>query len=205
MKSLEEIKSEITNNSYPVELSNGQIIYIDRVTSSKVIFAYVKDDKNPYGFRKVVSIPKDLDKKATIERIEDYADNIKMPSLLNYKSTSECNNACSSLIEEIANALLNEPITEDILSIVETGEVYSRFKEEIESLKKLDIEFYNSYIIGVYNRKKRNEDPDVPATSDFSLTHHHIMYLLHALSKSHDIGNIKQRIEKKWDWIDIDD
>ena len=109
MKSVEEIKSEITNNSYPVELSNGQNIYIDRVTSSKVIFAYVKDDTPPYGFRKVVSVSKDLDKKVTIERIEDYADNIKMPLLLNYKSTSEYNNACSFLIEEIANALLIEP------------------------------------------------------------------------------------------------
>ena len=33
MKSVEEIKTEIINNSYPVELSNGQTIYVDRITS----------------------------------------------------------------------------------------------------------------------------------------------------------------------------
>ena len=37
MKSVEEIKTEIINNSYPVELSNGQTIYVDRITSSKAV------------------------------------------------------------------------------------------------------------------------------------------------------------------------
>lgn len=205
MKSVEEIKTEITNNSYPVELSNGQTIYVDRITSSKVIVAYVKDEKNPYGFRKVVSVSKRSDKENAIEDIKEYADNIIMPSLIKFDSTSAYNQAYSSLIEEIADAILNEPVIEDIIAEVETGEVYSRFEEEIKEMKQLDAELYNSYITRVYNRKKGDQDSDIPSTSDFSFTHHNIIYLVNELSKKYNVGDIKKRIEEKWDYVDIDD
>lgn len=209
MKSVEEIKTEITNNSYPIELSNGQTIYIDGITSTKIIIVYVKDEKNPYGFKKVVSVSKDSNKEAVIERIEDYADNIDMPSLINYRSTSECNNACSLLIEEIANAILNEPATENVVSQIENGEVYSRFKEEIEEMKQLDSELYSSYLVGVYNRKKSNVDIDIPATSDFSFNHNNIRCILFKLSEKYpnnpNIESIKKRIIAKWDLIETED
>lgn len=108
MKSVEEIKEEITKNSNSVELSNGQSIYIDRITSNKAVIVYVKDDKNPYGFKKVVSVPKQADKAFIIECIEDYADFIDMPNLVNYSKSEEYNKACSSLIEEIANIILKK-------------------------------------------------------------------------------------------------
>lgn len=205
MKSLEEIKTEITNNSYPIELNNGQTIYIDRITSSKVIVAYVKDEKNPYGFRKVVSVSRELDRENAIEDIKEYIENIIMPSLIKFESTSAYNKAYESLIEEIADAILNEPVVKDIVSEVENGEVYSRFEEEIKEMKQLDAELYNSYITKVYNRKKGNQDSDVSSTSDFSFTHHNIIYLVNALSKKHNIEDIKKRISEKWDYIDIDD
>lgn len=205
MKSVEEIKTEITNNSYPVELSNGQIIYVDRITSSKVIVAYVKDEKNPYGFRKVVSVSRKLDRENAIEDIKEYIENIIMPSLIKFDSTSAYNEAYLSLIEEIADAILNEPSVEDIVAEVETGEVYSRFEEEIKEMKQLDAELYNSYITRVYNRKKGDQDSDIPSTSDFSFTHHNIIYLINELYKKYNIEDLKTRIEKKWDYIDIND
>ena len=206
MKSLEEIKAEIATNSYPVELSNGQTIYIDRLTSRKAIGVHIKNEKSPYGFDEVVYVSREADKAATIERIEDYANHIEMPELIDYKSMSEYKDACSSLIEEIANAILNEPAIEKIISKFETGEVYSRFEEEIKELKQLDIELYNSYVNERYDRWKELIDHDFPSTFDFSLTHHNIIYLVHVLSKNHDIEGIKNRLLEKWDLIsDIDD
>lgn len=206
MKSLEEIKAEITNNSYSVELSNGQTVYVDRITSNKTVFVYIKDEKNPQGFKKVVSVPQSADKELVIERIEEYADNIEMPSLINYSTTSECNQACAALIQEIADAILNEPVVEDIFAEIETGEVYERFQEEIEELKQLDIELYNTYLAGVYHRKKQDEDLDFPFLTDFSFSHHNIIYLVNKLSQTHDIKDIVRRIDAKWDMVkDIDD
>ncbi len=205
MKSVEEIKTKIINNSYPVELSNGQTIYVDRITSSKVIIAYIKDEKNPYGFKKVVSVSKGSDKENAIEDIKEYIDNIIMPSLIKFETVSAYNQAYSFLIEEIADAILNEPVVEDIIAEVETGEVYSRFEEEIKEMKQLDAELYNSYITRVYNRKKMDQDFDIPSTSDFSFTHHNIIYLINELCKKYNIEDLKTRIEKKWDYIDIND
>ncbi len=200
MKSIEEIKAEITNNSYPVELSNGQTIYVDRITSSKVITAYIRDEKNPYGFRKVVSVSRKLDRENAIEDIKEYIENIIMPSLIKFETVSAYNQAYSSLIEEIADAILNEPVVEDIIAEVETGEVYSRFEEEIKEMKRLDAELYNSYITRVYNRKKADQDFDILPTSDFSLTHHNIIYLVNKLSKKYNIDDIRKKIEAKWNY-----
>lgn len=131
MKSIEEVKAEITNNSNNVTLSNGQSIYIDRITSNKAVIVYVKDEKNPYGFKKVVSVPKQADKAFIIECIEDYADFIDMPNLVNYSKSEEYNKACSSLIEEIADAILNEPTTPEVeIEEVEAKEVINYEIEE---------------------------------------------------------------------------
>ncbi len=97
----------------------------------------------------------------------------------------------------------------NIISQIETGAVYSRFKEEIEEMKQLDSELYSSYLEGVYSRKKANVDIDVPATSDFSFNHHNIRYILLKLSEKYpnnsDIESLKKRIIAKWDLIEIED
>lgn len=129
MKSVEEVKAEITNNSNNVTLSNGQSIYIDRITSNKAVIVYVKDDKNPYGFKKVVSVPKAADRDSMIEHIAEYID-LDMPSLVG-KSMSEYKNEISSINAEIADAILNEPTTPEVeIEEVEAKEVINYEIEE---------------------------------------------------------------------------
>lgn len=145
MKSVEEVKAEITNNSNNVTLSNGQSIYIDRITSNKAVIVYVKDEKNPYGFKKIVSVPKAADRDSMIEHIEEYAD-LDMPSLVG-KSMSEYKNEISSINAEIADAILNEPRT-----------------PEVEAKQSINYEIEEGHISYVTLHVNKNIDPQYRAT-----------------------------------------
>lgn len=150
MKSIEEVKAEITNNSYSITLSNGQTIYIDRITSNKAVIVYIKDEKNPYGFKKVVSVPKAADRDTIIEHIEEYAQ-LDMPSLVG-KSMSEYKNEISSINAEIADAILNEPTTPEV-------EI-----EEVEAKEVINYEIEEGHISYVTLRVDKNIDSQYRAT-----------------------------------------
>lgn len=217
MKSVEEIKVEIKRNSYPVELSNGQTIYINKLTSKKAYIVYRKDDKSPYGYTKIVSISKEASREEMIERVQNYEDGIKYPSLLKFKRMEDYNKAYFDLIEEVVDAVRDEREQEDFIKRFENGEVFNYYKEEIEGLKQIDADVYYSYLQGSFVRKKVAHYLDLdeftpeqfPSPFEFGWIsmQNKIRALIYFLRKKYqdnpNLDSIVKRLGEKWKVVEI--
>lgn len=119
MKSVEEIKAEIINNAYTVELSNGQTLFVDRVSSEKKVFVYLKNEKSVYGFDTVLGISKRFLENAEEVKccVEDTAKGLNDVLLTDYKSVEEYRAACADLTNEVVSAIIDEPASpEEVVS-----------------------------------------------------------------------------------------
>lgn len=203
--SFSEFDIDIRNNSYPVKLSNGQTIYIKRNESS-IVMVYVRDEDK--HFKKVVSVNKFADKEAVKECLDCYSENIKMPLLTDFKCVRAYDDACDSLMEEIASAILNESF-DKIAAQTETGKTYEKFKDEIEGMKSIDIEMYNNYITSVYYCCKNEEDDDDFPLTDYSFGYEMVRALLYFFTQKYPnnpkLEEIKKGFIEKWDNYDDED
>ena len=209
MRTIEELEAGIMDNSYSVELSNGQTIYIDKSPGRQSVSVYIKNGKAAYGYENVVSVKKDDDRQAVIQRIENSANHIIYPDLVNFAKIADYHAAKDALKEEIADAILSEskPFKE-VMPQIEEGAVYENFKEEMSALKAIDETLYTSILTrtAYYHMNDDEFKHFCPFTGEnfLNMHRHDIRSLMIKFKKKHpeEVAGIVKAICEKWDYVE---
>lgn len=222
----EKRKADIINNSYSVELSNGQVIYVDKISSRVAVNVYLENDKYMLGHEKVFSVAKDRDMQdladgvqGLIDEIEFYAmRKIKYPCLIDSNKMEDYHAAEDSLTREIVDAVLRDVKPDkEVMAQVEEGEFYEKIKEEIDGLKAVDETLYTSKLArSAYLTMKDDLDhhPHAHGKNPLGMSEADIRLLLFHFKKKHpeEVSEIVKSICEKCvsvkeyaEWLDNQD
>lgn len=232
MKTIEEIKTDIINNSYSVELSNGQTIHVDKISSRVAIIVYIKNDRSVYGYDKAFSVRKGDDKQTIIQENGDFSMHIRYPELVNFGKMEDYYAAEDALTEEIADAILRDARPDkEIMAHVEEGPVYEKYKDELDALKAIDETLYTSILTKAYYSKwaydefseeynrviRLSNDTERLSKTRFledccqikimdmlNMHRHDIRLLMIKFKKKHpeEVAEIVKAICEKWDYVE---